>query len=253
MSKILVIPDIHHRTSIVDKIIDFESGNYETIIFTGDYFDNWNDSPAHTRRTAEWLKKSLSHTNRVHLIGNHDMAYMFPYNHNCSCSGFTGNKNHVFWKVLNRELLRSLKIVHFKDNVCYSHAGICSSYFMDNNGEVTQKNVEKLCAKAMIDAENGFRNDIFGCGMSRGGNQRWGGPLWAHWRRDNDCQENFNCILGHTVIKEPEHIYLPNKKDCKTWCLNLDTNSHHYAIVTNGVPEIKKTPEEFLKIKWELI
>ena len=100
--KTLIVPDIHNKIIEAESIIDHERP--DNIVFLGDYFDDFNDSPIIAQQVAEWLKQSLKKPNRIHLIGNHDICYMT--NGDQKCSGWDGakqmfiNKVGVNWKLL---------------------------------------------------------------------------------------------------------------------------------------------------------
>lgn len=251
MSRILVIPDIHHKVDLADAIIKKEEGNYDKIIFGGDSFDNFDDTQMHTVKTAKWLKNSLTFENRIHLIGNHDLAYFSP---SFFCSGFTGQKLSAVKSVMNISDWRKMKFFCFEDGVAYSHAGVneCVMNPMDDTYSVEY--IEKQCQKAFNDAEIGKFNHILGAGISRGGNQHIGGIIWGHWLADTFAIKDFPQICFHTPQRKPHQVYLPNKKNAVSWALNLDTHLHHYAIVTDGIPKIHKVSDKmYEKYDWRLI
>lgn len=39
--RVLVIPDIHQRIVKTDSILTAEEGNYDKVVFLGDYFDSF--------------------------------------------------------------------------------------------------------------------------------------------------------------------------------------------------------------------
>ena len=76
--KIFVCPDLHEAPNLdeVEAAIWREAPS--RTVFLGDYFDQFYDTPDDAARTARWHKGSLAEPNRVHLWGNHDLAYGFP-------------------------------------------------------------------------------------------------------------------------------------------------------------------------------
>ncbi|HEX4166200.1 MAG TPA: hypothetical protein VHZ55_12070 [Bryobacteraceae bacterium] len=53
----LIVPDIHHKVGLVDRIRDKHSG--VAAIFLGDYFDDFYDTTAHMEVTCRWLKQAI--------------------------------------------------------------------------------------------------------------------------------------------------------------------------------------------------
>lgn len=253
MSRILVIPDIHHKVDLVNAIIKKEEGKYDKIIFTGDIFDNFDDDQRYAAKSAKWLKNSLTFENRIHLLGNHCAAFAFWYNPDLYCSGFSKAKSKEVNFILSKEDWRKVKLVHFEDGVCYSHAGINELLMGPMDDSYNQKYIEDQCEKALFDAENGIYNYILGAGMSRGGKQNYGGLLWGHYLEDVFPIKEFKQIIGHTPQQIPHISYLPNKQNAISWLLNLDTHLHHYAIVTDGIPEIYEVPDDmYEKYNWKV-
>ncbi len=124
MSRILVIPDLHNRIQWVEPFLLSLEGRYDTILFLGDYFDSTNDTVEDAQASALWLKKSLTLSNRLHLCGNHDIAYRFPQ---YGVSGFTYKKYKAINEILSEEDWLRLSFVETIDGVFYSHGGIDAS------------------------------------------------------------------------------------------------------------------------------
>ena len=109
---ILVAPDIHLKHHLVEEFL--KSVTYEKIIFLGDYFDDFHDDPYQNETTAKWLKRSIKKSDRVHLIGNHDLPYMFN-GEGYFCSGYTNVKNKFINEVIKRPDWKKLKLYHTDD------------------------------------------------------------------------------------------------------------------------------------------
>lgn len=130
MSKILAVGDIHTKLWIieaVEKILD----NYDTVVFVGDYADDWGKGPVHTLSTWARLKELQDNNlDKVKLVlGNHDYIYL---NYTKTTSG---GYNKITQTLIdmpeNRELrdwLCGLPITVEVDNVLYSHAGLSESF-----------------------------------------------------------------------------------------------------------------------------
>ena len=99
MSKVLVIGDVHQSHQTAEQFINNWKG---PVIFLGDYFDQFHDSPQDAMETAKWLKQSLQQPNRIHLMGNHDFHYMLPVGSGTFCSGYTKDKHEAIDQILTR-------------------------------------------------------------------------------------------------------------------------------------------------------
>ena len=68
----------------------------------------------------------------------------------------------------------------------------------------------------------------------RGGLQKVGGILWAHWSRELKPLVGINQIVGHTPGNYPQVEYVPNKYDAKgtNWC--LDCGGKYYGEIIDG-------------------
>jgi len=183
----LVIPDIHnHFAEAEEQVARYPA---DRIIFLGDYFDSFDDTPSMATATAEWLKDSLAKPKRLHLWGNHDLWYRFPGNPQISWigSGFTLDKLAVISDVLGPEDWARLKLVEFIDEIALSHAGIGSTVFSQQYVPASRERVERLCQKAMADAEAGVENAVFGSA----------GIVWLRWWQMRPLAA-FSQFVGHT-------------------------------------------------------
>ena len=225
----LVIPDIHHKIAKAQAIIEIESA--DEIVFLGDYFDNFNDTPEIARATAEWLKKSLSTKGRIHLFGNHDLPYSCP-NRRAYCPGYSDAKDTAINSVLTPDDWQKLKWFYFSNGVLFTHAGLDTRNF-----HILRKgqSLINLLEEAAQDADNKIRKGsehhwFINWPRNRGGNVEVGGILWQDWSEFRPikgvCQ-----ICGHT----PDILVRTKEKN---WC--LDTNLNYYGVVTDGRVEIKE-------------
>jgi hypothetical protein len=249
----VVIPDVHQRVSMVEKILSRESSAQE-FVFLGDWFDAWESDPeaASFEKTCEFFRALLtSHplSDRfVFLVGNHDLPYIY---HNSggsnasvkggerySCSGFTKSKARKFRKSFYENSLRDdlfvrkLKILHQTQGVTLSHAGVDGRIVRDSGS------VENLVRVTAPSVWMNFRNFSFpgnellsGCGRSRGGPDPVGGPLWLDWNSEfRPTVEVGKQLVGHTTVREPSCIGMGTPSE--SW--NLDTGKD-YAVVLGGV------------------
>jgi predicted phosphodiesterase len=129
--KTIVIGDIHNYVDNIEGLL--ASIPHDQVIFLGDYFDNFGDSPFVAQKTAAWLLQSLQHENRIHLMGNHDMPYRYVGNIYMDCPGFTNKKSKVINATMSlvENSWSKLKFAHFdhENSVIFSHAGLTEKLF----------------------------------------------------------------------------------------------------------------------------
>jgi hypothetical protein len=224
--KTLVLSDIHLRHTVAQSIIDSHP-EVDNIIFTGDYFDNWNDTAEQNLEMAKWVKSKLDDSKYTLLVGNHDMAYLYHENKHTECSGFTTLKKDIIRSVISDTDVEKFKFAHFAENIIFSHAGFdryLFSYFHKLESLVRQKgNIEMLFFGSKMglmnynsikDWVNDNHNDIilnlrrgkylplFGAGMNRGGPQEVGGIIWQD-EANHLIIRGVNQIFGHSIRQEP--------------------------------------------------
>ncbi|MBE2213507.1 MAG: metallophosphoesterase [Opitutaceae bacterium] len=122
MPRTLIIPDLHNKVRKAEFLLAKLKGQYDRVCFLGDYFDDFDDTPAHAERVARWLRESLDRPERIHLLGNHDLAYLVP-GRLTACSGFTIEKRHVIAEVLADVPLSRFAIAVNIEGWLVSHAG----------------------------------------------------------------------------------------------------------------------------------
>ena len=230
----LIIPDIHNKVDLVEKILDMEKGLHEKIIFLGDYFDNFFDTPKDAAKTAEWLKKSLTHKNRVHLIGNHDMSYAYPDNAQLFCPGFTPAKCEAVNKIMSFEDWDKIDWFHaetVKDkDVLFSHAGFTPNLYSDYAGDLWIPRIRDIVKNTKVDAKSGIYSKYLAAGHSRNGREVYGSFLWEDFWEADSANEIYQ-IVGHTPLS-----YFKKRastdKTCNIVC--LDTHLNYYFIMEDN-------------------
>jgi hypothetical protein len=204
---IIAIGDIHNHWVEAEQIASLYDKTH-TVIFTGDYFDDFGDTAQDAIQTAQWLKDSLDKPNRIHLMGNHDINYSYlnyvkdsngSLQNIYNCSGYDMKKDDAINRVMTNEDWDKIKFAHFGNNFWFTHAGIHPHWFehpikgMDN--EVI---LDKL-AKVTDDYLNRTWNETIGAvGRCRGGMQKMGGILWLDDHREGHVISNFKQVFGHT-------------------------------------------------------
>lgn len=219
----LVIPDIHHRYSQAQSIIDRVS--HDKVVFTGDYFDNYGegrDGPEHSRKTAIWLKENVLHNPKaVAILGNHDTSYVWPNNFNFRCSGYTQDNSDAINSILSDDDKSNFKVYHIDQGYSLSHAGltnpiwkILSIRFNKEDYPTKLKFFDTVLGHfvelALQDASRGDSTLLFNSGWDRGGYfQRHGGINWVDWRNFAPIS-GVNQIVGHSIHRVP-HVLIQRK------------------------------------------
>jgi len=213
----LIIPDLHNHIESADEwIARFPA---ERFVFLGDYFDNFGDSPADAHATALWLRDSLARPERIHLWGNHDLAYAFPLNPSLGCSGFTREKADAIREVLSPLHWQELRLLHFEaPNFLLVHAGLPRALFEHPVTGLTRERIESLCAEALDHARASIPDPILGPE----------GVVWVRWW-NLDILPEFSQIVGHTP-----HHELKIKRGPANFNVCLDTMGRYLGIIEDG-------------------
>ncbi len=232
----LIIPDLHHKWEQAEKII--ASVGADEIIFLGDYFDDFNDTPDTVRDTCEWLEGSVTNPNRIHLFGNHDQQYAFVYR-TFQCAGYTQWKYLLINDIISYSVWDKLKWYHFLDGKwLLSHGGLhkfnvpdsITKYRTDRPKFVSELSgyLDHEIRKGFQAGAEGVRSWVFNAGHARWGSQRVGGITWCDFTREFYPIRGINQIVGHT----------PQQYGVK-WCLlTEDAKIFHHPFA-----EYTPTPE----------
>ncbi len=193
----LVVPDIHHRVEQVEAILAKYRDAYERVVFLGDYFDTPGDTTEQQRETCRWLQRSIQDTPRVHLLGNHDIAYFAPGHTQSSCPGWTADKQKVF-----EEHRAGLPLENFPTAVqvgpwLLSHAGFAPHLAQGRSAPdlIAETQGALQCLR------QGRPHRHFDRGVARGGSAPCGGPLWLSWQSEFRPTPGLHQLFGHTASR----------------------------------------------------
>jgi hypothetical protein len=194
---VLVVGDIHHRTEEAEAAIRNQDGRYDKVVLLGDYFDRFRDDGDRMRQTCRWLKESLHDSRRIHLLGNHDLAYVL-YGHDQSfCPGWTVEKQQVFKEELKDVRADSFRMAVQVGPWLLSHAGFST----DLAGGRNATGLVEIAEAQYADGIGGRRAPIFEVGRARGGTREKGGVLWLDWNAEFRPVKGVNQIVGHTPCR----------------------------------------------------
>ena len=232
--KTIIIPDLHTHVEWVEEFIDEQKA--DEVVFLGDYFDDFYDTPEIAENTAKWLKQSIAKSNRIHLMGNHDLPYAYPQSVGIyCCSGYSHEKMLAIRSVLSKEDFDKVKLFRNTNDFFMSHAGLHPYFF----GEFPKmQDIQRKCDKALESAVIGLNHDpLLLAGRARYGRGEIGGVIWADWDEFKHIN-NLNQIVGHTPNNFVRSLILPGSRN---YC--IDTFSQFYMEIIDGKEEIKITPK----------
>lgn len=254
----IIISDLHNRIYWIENVLSSSLLQpYDRVIFLGDYFDDYGDTPDDAYMSAKWLKQSLKKPNRIHLYGTHDLWYRFPSNPYIETSGNAVEKYYEIQRVLNLNDWNLLKLYHYEQNYLMSHAGVHSyliseyifrhrdifnRYIVNNSlrlssQDIVDKIVKPATDEAFYRISQGFDSGWLAAGFSREGLQKVGGITWLDWNFEFEPIPGLNQIVGHS----DRDMYgnwreYPGEKITeysKNYC--VDTRNRHIGILENSV------------------
>lgn len=230
---ILIIPDIHHKWKIAEEIISLH--NPDEVIFLGDYFDDFGDTPKIAGMTAEWLKESLSKPNRIHLWGNHDLPYAFPSKYTF-CAGYDSFKAVEIKKVLTLFDFDNLRFHYWINDYLLTHAGLHPHYLQGVPNIKSAQNIKEYLAIQEDKANMAIRSSnphwFINCGVARYGRSPIGGLVWCDATDEFKPIKYISQIFGHTIFWDKPFVWMNTYKNNLTTNICLNTNLRHYILFT---------------------
>lgn len=127
MTRTLIIPDIHLKTSVLDSAeIILNSNLADNVVMIGDYFDEFG---ARFRddlflNTIERLKDFSSKRPTTMLLGNHDAMYLSDYNSHVAAAASRDVQHKIQQFIIEEDLYLSCKVGKY----LISHAGFTQDY-----------------------------------------------------------------------------------------------------------------------------
>lgn len=202
----LIIPDLHHRWYQAERII--QTVGADQIVFLGDYFDDFGDTPEMVKDTCDWLESSVQRPNRTHLFGNHDQHYAYEYQ-TFRCSGYEQWKYFIIHDTLNQKVWDELKWYYFVDNRwLLTHGGLHKSLVPESilakrtDRQLYVKELsdflDQSIRQGIQDGANHKSSWVFNAGHARWGTQKVGGITWCDYLREFNPFKGMNQIVGHT-------------------------------------------------------
>ena len=223
----LLIPDIHNKIYILDKILK----KYSFIpnkISLGDWHDSHGpyEKENLASETARAQRDFIENPNNICLFGNHDMPYAFPdyKGDGLYCSGHSFYTQKFIDKYMTREMWDKVRLfVWLNINNkpwLISHAGF-HPYF----APITEKHVTDLCDNALnAITSNSIFPEILMAGRKRGGPHPCGGCTWLDFREFVPIT-GINQIVGHTIAFDVREKTIEDSEnyciDCQLSCVAI--------------------------------
>lgn len=236
--RLLVIPDIHQDIGFAKSVIETEEGNFDKIIFLGDFFDS------HHPKKVSGIKETCSFVNSVRedfdctiIAGNHDVGYYdtfvwFRNRHaECRdlpfyCSGRTASKAKKVSKYLNEDIIKEAKLVHYENGRLFSHAGVNENLwpivYGQNSTKIALSSLLENADRVWKNFRSEEHNPFFWVSEARGGKHKFGGVTWQDWDEEFEDSLPFGQVCGHTFGEKP-------RRKGFSWC--IDCGQTYYSII----------------------
>lgn len=262
----LILPDVHTRWETAERIINHHANDVDKVVFLGDYFDDFYDTPQLASETADWFRHSINQPNRIHLCGNHDVHYWFKDCNEVRCSGYDQFKSIAINDIVTKDDWEKLVFFYVIDDTwLLSHGGVHPHWLNINNEEgptiTLPQVVERLERDSKVCVKNLYRRNYHWFiqeGFARSSCPCYGGLLWCDWNQEFHPVMGINQIVGHTPNPDVSWIFR-KRGDARSQIAplgvvpklgidvsyNLDLDSHpgsrFYALYVDGKLEIKQT------------
>ncbi len=187
-----VIPDIHMRHQLFNEAVRLH-GEGNKVVFLGDYVDNGpqpND-PVFVREIFEFCRK----TDSTPLIGNHDLAYLYPEEVRFRKNGYEADTAAKVAEVY-AEFADLLRYVYRLDRYVCSHAGLSRTLL-----NVLMSKYGAADLDAAIRCLNEDRPpELYYCSPVNDGTDAFDGPMWLRLPQYHGAlqDEGITQIAGHS-------------------------------------------------------
>ena len=212
--KILIIPDVHGRSFWRPAVA---SGDYDKIIFLGDYVDPYPDERIGELTALHGLMDIIDFYDRhpdqvVLLLGNHDLHYLSPYYHEmCPCDRYDEKHSDVLhllftkgdrFNLAHEETIGSQKYL-------FTHAGVNQPWLKRNLKVIRQPDAIHLNRLLLFDEGIETLRQV---GLLRWGMYLTGSVVWCDSDElaVSDPLPDVYQIVGHTRQYDGKPIITPH-------------------------------------------
>lgn len=225
MSKILIIPDIHHRTFWKDCVKNID--DFDKVVFLGDYLDPYkfegeevSDMDAGFLNLKEIIKFKEDNPEKVVLLlGNHDLHYIYPEVNSGRYDTENAQRNIDCFSYNLGLFDIAYECEMNGKRIFFSHASVLKAWvkkcdwLFKTNGELPKaEQFNSYIHYDKTDTEKDQSNSKFVYALNmvsymRGGYDFFGSMIWSDVREHltGKCEEYENVfqIFSHTYINFP--------------------------------------------------
>ena len=190
--RLAVIPDVHMRRKMLNFAIDLQEEGYH-LIFLGDYANKGprGNDPIFLAELFAFAKTNRS----ILLIGNHDLAYLFPDREDFRIEGYEENNASLISDIY-QEYKENFSFVYRKDKYLFSHAGLSKKLLKS-----IHRQHPTFSLNESIDYLNSEQPpELFYRTEQNGGIDHFDGPLWIRPEQFEGAlmEEGITQVVGHS-------------------------------------------------------
>ena len=212
--QLCIIPDLHNRIDIAERIIEKEGNSVDQFILLGDYFDNYFEGPKTVNKVATFLKSYCNDSRFKFLIGNHDLHYIIGHR-SMRSSTWSQEKFDAINSIITEEDWSTFLWSYQVDSWLFSHAGILMSDYSE---------------KKLDDQLNSHLEEILENDLDHSEYFSPYGAFWAKYLGDTPYAtvdgKPLNQMCGHSVLANWNLKQLIGYR-----VYYIDTCSQHYGMI----------------------
>lgn len=223
--RILIIPDIHHRTFWKDCVTRIDE--FDKVVFLGDYLDPYMfeggdimDMDKGFENLKEIMKLKEDNAEKVVLLlGNHDLQYIYPEINSGRYDEENAQRNIDYFSYNIGSFDMAYECDIDGKRFFFSHAGVMKKWaercewLFKSEGEIPSANLfNSYIHYDKTDKSKEFKNVQFVNVLDivsylRGGYDSYGSMIWSDVRerfmKKNKEFENVYQIFSHTYMRSP--------------------------------------------------
>ncbi|MCE5348177.1 MAG: metallophosphoesterase [Bacteroidales bacterium] len=199
-----------HGMAVVDAVLKMIN-KYDKFIFAGDYVDAFDvDNTTMKKNLLDIIELKKKYPEKIILLwGNHDIHYLLGNKY--YCSGYRPEMKHDFNEIFNSNE-NLFQLAFQSEDWLWTHAGISTGWFESRFKPFAGGHNNTLSISELLNLAFDNRYPaLFDVGYERGGDRKFGGPLWCDITElGYDPLKGFNQIVGHNP---QEHIISIKRHD----------------------------------------
>ena len=192
MQSLAVIPDIHMRRSVFQHAVDLAEDGHDVVLL-GDYVDNGPRA-----NDAGFLSEVFAFAeayDAVALIGNHDLAYLYPERPRFRQNGYEPATAPALEAVYAR-YRDQLRFAYHRGRYVFSHAGFSRKLVACLTARYGARSPREVVDLVNAQAPP----EVFYQGPANDGGDLLDGPLWLRLPQYDGCwlEEGVLQVTGHS-------------------------------------------------------